>query len=317
MSAIPYPANETARLEALKRYAVLDTPSESVFERFAALTARVFDAPIAIVGFVDESRHWFKSAIGTDLHENARTQSFCTYTILEDGVFQVPNALEDSRFNDLPVVRDIGIRAYAGAPLTTPDGFRIGSLCIFDHAPRAPLSLEEQDQLQQLAALVMNALEERLARLTRHQPRLEAYEHALEDVLNALHLKKQPMFGRGAETPPPDSRFPIPNSQFLNPEDRLIARIRATAPSPTPAFLTRLPDHRVLISHAFGFAPPGSVWQAWALTKTDPPRALEAFVAPVAVLRVPPDTALLLLSEEPRGSPSSTPTRVMASGSLE
>ncbi len=299
---------EAARLEALRGYAVLDTPPEPVFDHLTGLTAQVFRAPVAIIGFLDESRHWFKSAVGTDLRWNRRAESFCTHTILQDGVFQVPDALQDYRFSDLPVVKS-GVRAYAGAPLTTLAGQRIGSLCLFDTAPRASLEVAGQRLLTSLAAEVMRVLNERLIGESDPTARLE-------DLLERLHLQRQPMFGRGESAPPEPPRVTPGPSAHGSFEDRLMARIRAAPPAPTSAFLVRLPENRVLISHQFGTARADRVWQLWTLSPQGAPRPLEAFTDHFAVLDCPPDAKLLLLSEEIRGTPSSLPLRVLASGKL-
>jgi two-component system, sensor histidine kinase len=123
---------ETSRLTALARYAVLDTEREAIFDQFAALSAHLLEAPISIVGMIDQTRHWFKATYGTTSLSNSRQNSFCTYTVQSDQVFTVENALNDPRFATNPDVRGIAnLRAYAGAPLLTPDGLSIGTLCNF------------------------------------------------------------------------------------------------------------------------------------------------------------------------------------------
>ena len=156
------PVNEAQRLAALERYAILDTPAEVSFDRVVRIVARIFAVPIAMVTFIDKDRQWFKACFGTDLRENTRALSFCSHTILSDGVMVVPDALLDERFRDNPVVLDMGLRFYAGVPLRTADGHNIGTLCIYDLKPREGLSAEQRETLLDLAASVVDNLEARL-----------------------------------------------------------------------------------------------------------------------------------------------------------
>jgi two-component system, sensor histidine kinase len=156
------PVNEAQRLAALERYAILDTPAEASFDRVVRIVARIFAVPIAMVTFIDKDRQWFKACFGTDLRENTRALSFCSHTILSDGVMVVPDALLDDRFRDNPVVQGLGLRFYAGAPLRTIDGLNIGTLCIYDVQPRADLSSDQRETMLDLAASVVDDLEARL-----------------------------------------------------------------------------------------------------------------------------------------------------------
>jgi GAF domain len=296
-------AQEYQRLEALRYYRVLDTSSELVFDRIAEIASLIFDAPIAIVGFIDETRHWFKSAVGTSTTQNDRAASFCTHTIEQSGVLEVSDTLADERFDHLPVVTQDGIRAYAGAALITGDGQRIGTICVFHRAPRPKLLEVEKNLLMNLASLTMCALEAQLER----QPCSDSYEA----LLNGLDLQWQPMFGRGEEPPA------LPQIVGASPEERLMSRIRAAAPAPALARVARLPHSRALIAHDFGDAPPGRTWQAWTVGRSGAPRELTAFTKPLEVLSLPNGAALLLISDEPTGVTSSSPERVLASGLLE
>src|SRR5919199_3380376 len=159
------PHNEPERLRALRRYGILDTPPESAFDRITGLAARLFDVPIVLVTLVDEGRQWFKSCYGLDLRQTEREVSFCAHALLADEVLVVPDATRDPRFADNPLV--LGppdIRFYAGAPLKTPDGFTLGTLCIIDTAPRDGLDAGQAATLVDLAALVMDELELRTDR---------------------------------------------------------------------------------------------------------------------------------------------------------
>jgi len=131
------PDNEKQRLETLKSLEVLDTKFEERFDRITRMAKRMFDVPIALVSLIDENRQWFKSCVGLTVRETAREISFCGHAIHGEEVFVIPNALEDSRFADNPLVlSDPNIRFYAGCPLIV-NGFKLGTLCIIDSTPRA------------------------------------------------------------------------------------------------------------------------------------------------------------------------------------
>ena len=157
---IPTPFNEKYRLAALRSYQVLDTEPEPDFDRITRLAARHFRVPIALVSLVDETRQWFKSRVGLDATETAREISFCGHAIMRDEVLQVPDARCDGRFADNPLVTgDPEIRFYAGAPLITPTGYRIGTLCVIDFRPREPLSDDDLAMLTDLAAVIVDQFE--------------------------------------------------------------------------------------------------------------------------------------------------------------
>lgn len=151
------PQNEQFRLKTLRSLDVLDTPPEERFDRLTRLAKRMFGVPIALVSLVDENRQWFKSRIGLDASEASRDISFCGHAILGDEVFIVPNALEDQRFADNPLVSsDPNIRFYAGCPLSL-NGHKLGTLCIIDQKPRS-LDKEDIEALKDLASMVEREL---------------------------------------------------------------------------------------------------------------------------------------------------------------
>jgi GAF domain-containing protein len=157
--------NETKRLKVLWQYEVLDTVPEAMFDDLTELAARICEAPIALISLVDEDRQWFKSKVGVSVNETSRDISFCSYAIQHEGLFIVPDATKDRRFAQNPlVVSDPKIRFYAGAPLITPDGHALGTLCVIDKVPRN-LRPEQQQALRVLARHVMTQLE--LRRHTR------------------------------------------------------------------------------------------------------------------------------------------------------
>ena len=152
------PANEADRQAALDATGLLDSDSEERFDRYTRLVKRLFDVPIALVSLVDRDRQWFKSRQGLDATETPREISFCGHAVLRDEVFIVEDASNDERFDDNPlVVNDPSIRFYAGAPLSTADGYRIGTLCIIDREPRE-LETAELETLRDIAAMVSNEL---------------------------------------------------------------------------------------------------------------------------------------------------------------
>lgn len=157
----PRPANETKRLEALRRYRLLDTPREQGFDDVTLLASFICDTPIAVISLVDKDRQWFKSAIGLESTETPREQAFCAHTIMQQEVMVVEDATRDSRFAANPLVTSApGIRFYAGAPLIDQEGCALGSLCVIDREPRQ-LSPRQLAALQALARKVMQEIEYR------------------------------------------------------------------------------------------------------------------------------------------------------------
>jgi PAS domain S-box-containing protein len=160
--------DEQDRLKELRRYAIVDTPPEPRFDRITRLAARLFGVPVALVSLVDEHRQWFKSSHGTQLRQTPRDISFCTHAIASDQVMVVPDATVDPRFASSPLVTgEPHVRFYAGAPLVTAGGFRLGTLCLNDTIPREPLSADQVATLADLAAMVVDELELRLAERVR------------------------------------------------------------------------------------------------------------------------------------------------------
>ncbi len=156
------PPRELSRLAALLRYEILDTPDESAFDDFAQLAAYICDTPIALISLVDNHRQWFKSRLGLDVSETPRDISFCTHTIEGQGIFEINDAHQDQRFRHNPLVTgDPHIRFYAGAPLTSPDGYNLGTLCVIDRQPRQ-LSDAQRGALVRLSRQIMRLFEERL-----------------------------------------------------------------------------------------------------------------------------------------------------------
>jgi hypothetical protein len=155
----PILQNEKKRLKVLWQYEVLDTVPEEVFDDLTELAARICEAPIALISLVDEKRQWFKSKVGVTVSETSRDLSFCAYAITQADLFIVPDATRDERFAKNPLVTsEPKIRFYAGAPLITPDGHALGTLCVIDKVPRE-LRPEQKQALRILARHVVSQLE--------------------------------------------------------------------------------------------------------------------------------------------------------------
>ena len=166
------PSNELERLAAVQRYDVLDTPPDGCFDRITALAARLLKVPVAIVSIVDADRIWFKSHHGLDVDQIDREPGLCASAILHAGPWLVNDARVDPRTLANPLVAgEMGVGFYAGVPLTTYDGYSLGTLCVLDLQPRQ-LTEDEVATLSDLAALVMDELELRLS--ARRSVSLEA-----------------------------------------------------------------------------------------------------------------------------------------------
>jgi diguanylate cyclase (GGDEF)-like protein len=186
------PGNESARLEALQRYEILDTLAEQAYDDIVRVAAYIAQSPIALMSLVDRDRQWFKSRTGLAVAETPRELAFCAHAILTpDQPFVVPDAQKDERFLDNPLVTgEPKIRFYLGAPLVTPESQALGTLCVIDRVPRQ-LSAEQVDAIAALSRQVVTQLELRrhAADLRRadadrevYLAQLEAYQQKLEEA---------------------------------------------------------------------------------------------------------------------------------------
>lgn len=183
--SFPVPANEKKRLKILWQYEVLDTVPEEIFDDLTELAARICDAPIALISLVDENRQWFKAKVGVSVKETSRDISFCAHALMQQGLFIVPDATKDERFARNPLVTsEPRIRFYAGAPLITPDGHALGTLCVIDKVSRE-LRPEQQQALTVLSRLVMTQLE-----LRRHARELASAHKAHGETTSELEAAR-------------------------------------------------------------------------------------------------------------------------------
>ena len=185
------PADEAARLAALQRYQILDTPEDEAFDRIPRIIQRALGAPMAAIAFVDEDRRWFKAVSGGRRGELPRSISFCNHTIQRDHPTIVADTHLDERFRKNKLVVEAPyIRAYLGVPLMTPDGFRIGSVCCVDKKPRE-FTREEIELVQDLSSIVMEQLELRQMALYDPLTSVRSRRGFRSDVEMQLALEKR------------------------------------------------------------------------------------------------------------------------------
>jgi anti-sigma regulatory factor (Ser/Thr protein kinase) len=152
-------ADEAGRLAALRRYRILDTEPEQAFDDLVLLASQICRTPIALISLVDSDRQWFKSRLGVAVTETSRDVALCAHAIQQRDLFVVPDATQDARFRDNPLVQsEPHIRFYAGAPLITPDDHALGTICALDHVPRT-LTPEQRAALAALGRQVVAQLE--------------------------------------------------------------------------------------------------------------------------------------------------------------
>lgn len=162
MLTAPTPADESERLKALEQLDVLDSAPEREFDALVATAALICGVPISLISLVDTHRQWFKANMGLPgVQETPRDIAFCAHAIVDDGIFEVPDAQADPRFSDNPLVAgEPDIRFYAGATLCLSDGSRVGTLCVIDRVPRQ-LSGQQREALRLLSIAAVRALESR------------------------------------------------------------------------------------------------------------------------------------------------------------
>jgi hypothetical protein len=155
----PLPQLEKKRLDELLAYKILDTPPEEEFDSIVDLAATICNVPLAAISFLDRDRQWFKARFGFDIPQTERNHSFCTHTILGDGILIVKDAQDHELFRDSPLVTgQPGVRFYAGIPLRSRRGHALGTLCVMDTRP-ADLDDDQQKVLRVLGDQVARLME--------------------------------------------------------------------------------------------------------------------------------------------------------------
>lgn len=203
MKIAPLPPDEEERLRTLRAYEILDTPPEAGFDELTRLAAEICRVPIAAVSLVDTSRQWFKSIVGLEATQTSREVAFCAHTILQEEIMVVPDALQDPRFADNPLVRsDPCIRFYAGAPLRADTGHKLGSFCVIDRVPRqlddfqarALRTLSRQVEVQMKLRLKVQELDRQQAELRAQRDLLVQVQHQKEELTSlVVHDLKNPL----------------------------------------------------------------------------------------------------------------------------
>lgn len=191
MEKPPQPINEGARLLALERVGILDTSEERSFDAITRVAADHYDCSVSLITFVDAHRQWFKSCFGWDVRETSRELSFCAHAIARSSPLVVTDAREDERFRDNRLVTGAPfIRFYAGVPLSTSDGYNLGTLCVIDDKPRPDIGPVQLSVLEDLAEVIVEKLELRLqnAQTYEERKRLEGLVGASQDALLACDL---------------------------------------------------------------------------------------------------------------------------------
>ncbi len=213
------PPDEDERIKALWAYEVLDTPHDPVFQAITRLAAAITGSPIALISLVDKHRQWFKANWGMEERETPRDIAFCSHAIHSAELFEVPDTFKDPRFFDNPLVLNgPNVRFYAGYPLETNTGHKIGTLCVLDRKPKQ-LSQEQKNALRELSTVVMRlfeshresraienslaANEERIRTLTDNLPAMisyigndQHYRFCNAKVATTFGLKPEDILGR-------------------------------------------------------------------------------------------------------------------------
>ena len=187
---------EKERLRALEAYEILDTPAEKDFDDLTALASHICNTPISFISLLASDRQWLKSKVGLDITETPRSVSFCQHLLLQEDTLEVKDTLEDDRFrNSIFVTGAPHIRFYAGTPLISSDGHKVGTLCVMDIVPKQ-LTEEQKGALVVLARQIITNLELRLKQrqLEKERLRLRATNEKLDEFVHMVsHDLKEPI----------------------------------------------------------------------------------------------------------------------------
>ncbi|MEO3936931.1 PAS domain S-box protein [Dermatophilaceae bacterium Soc4.6] len=274
-------AAEGARLAALARYDVLDTAPEEAFDDLCQLAAQLCGTPTALVSLVDEGRQWFKARLGLDVCSSDRDIAFCAHALDGQDVLVVPDATADPRFRHNPLVTGPPhIRFYAGAPLITPDGLALGTLCVIDTIPRQ-LDGQQLGQLAVLARQVMTQLEH------RRQAQALALEIAAREVAETAHAATRRVLDGVLEhtdvmvyVKDADGRFLLANGALCS----VIGKSAAQVLDHTDADLFGAEEARVFLENDRAVATSGSR-QVLAETLTHPDGSVHSYLSTKFPLR--------------------------------
>lgn len=180
--------NEIERLAELERFLIMDSSPEREFDELTELMARIAEVPICLISLVDEHRQWFKSKVGLEVKETPRSWSFCQYTIQQDNILEINDASIHPLVRNSPLVTGPpNIRFYAGAPLVTSSGYKLGSLCVIDSKPSS-LNAVQRQALSTLAAQASKQMESRL--MMKKYARSLRESHEQRQQLNEMNQAK-------------------------------------------------------------------------------------------------------------------------------
>lgn len=179
-------ANENDRLDALFQYHILDTMPEAELDALTQLASTICDTPIALISLIDEHRQWFKSKVGLDVTETPRGLAFCAHAIQGDDIYEIPNALENKLFAENPLVTGApDVRFYAGAPLISPEGYKLGTLCVIDTVPKK-LNEKQKETLRILSGFIINHFELR-KKSQQLKDSEEKYHQMVDDIADIIY----------------------------------------------------------------------------------------------------------------------------------